>query len=247
MFFERYFCTWMAGWPGWLAGLAGWPAGLAGWLPGWLGWLGCLGWAGWILTFFWKFSNFDQTWDLGPLIYCRNILKGAKTSHFKKYYFANRMISYLEFVGTCLCQDAWSFVIFEISKFRNVGTSKRWNFEIVVFWNVRLLKLWSGELWNFEIPKIGIPKFWERWVPKSYEDPFNYLWKMLNMGSISPREHELKVFAILIKKWRNEEQEAQKRRNKETKKPRNDEIKKPRNHFGIWVVLGFWPHSHIAI
>ena len=43
---------------------------------------------------FWDFSDFDQVWDFGPLIYCRNTLNNTrnKPTHVSKYYFCTSQI-----------------------------------------------------------------------------------------------------------------------------------------------------------
>ena len=76
---------------------------------------------------------------------------------------------------------------------------------------------------------VGNCKIGKSWAPRNLDDPFNKILKIMDMGSIFSRKHEMEIWYISLK-WRKQETlkpRNQKPRNFESKKPKNQETKNP--------------------
>ena len=139
---------------------------------------------------FWKFPNFDQIWNFGHLIYCRNTFKNTRKfqTHFK----------------SC--------------KSKNIESWKCWKLRVAIFWNFRIRTYGCFKFWNLKFGSFEISKFWNFWTfkflnrflrfgkrraPKKWRSVW-FVWKSWIWGQYLPQNMEWKL-GNKKKKPRNEE------------------------------------------
>ena len=113
----------------------------------------------------WHFANFPifgEIWELVPLIYCKNTLKNKRKSKTILIYVILWKLRICKFVRFGKCVHRGSELLaFRMSKFGNLESVKH------------------------------LGKVWKRWKPDKCEDLSSYFLKILDMGSISSRKHEM--------------------------------------------------------
>ena len=137
--------------------------------------------------------------DFGTFVLCRNIHKGPRKHNviFEHTILVNLRISHAGNFEKYACRSFpsldltfWKFKLLYIPNSRNFGKAE--------FGNVEALTRWKNKKSNasFEV-SILRRDFFVKCGPRKLWNSASYLLKILNMGLISTRKHEMETLGIL--------------------------------------------------